>query len=110
MQDTRRNTGRGLGSFLLVVCIYMLIKLFQSLILCVASHIDVYAPDGVEFAESAESEATGEQINEWLQICMKSHDGCKKPPAWRGEFPSRLVAVEDDEIKVIGLFLFPGRD
>ena len=88
----------------------MLVKLLQWLILCFASFTDVDAPNDVEFAESTESEATGEQINEWLQICMESHNGCKKPPARRGKFPSRLVAVEDDEIKVIGLFRFPGRD
>jgi hypothetical protein len=88
----------------------MLIELFQSLILCVASHIDVCAPDGVEFADSTEPEATGEQIDEWLRICMESHDKCKKPPARRRAFPSRLVAVEHDEIKVIGWFRSPGRD
>ena len=88
----------------------MLIKLFQSLILCVASHIDIYAPDSVEFAESTGSEATGEQINEWLQTCMEFHEKCKKPPAMRGKFPLRLVAVEHDKIKVIGWFRSPGRD
>lgn len=60
------------------------------------------------------------QVREWLSNCMTNHSQCKKPIARRGQFPSRLLSVEADIVRVshaplcplsseVGLIIWPGQ-
>lgn len=54
----------------------------------------------IAFGSSTRSDLSMAQVRKWLDNCLTTHPGCKKPNARRGPFPSRLLAVETDMVRV----------
>jgi hypothetical protein len=57
----------------------------------------------IKLPDSTDSNQSGEQINKWIENCLKYHHECKKPNPRRPAFPSRLLAVQSETIKVISV-------
>ncbi|RYP71479.1 hypothetical protein DL770_008120 [Monosporascus sp. CRB-9-2] len=66
----------------------------------ITSDVEPWLVPKRNFGDSTGSSPTILQAQEWLNNCMANHRRCKKPDTRRGRFPSRLLVVGADTVRV----------